>query len=919
MKTFNALHIPYVGPANLEIVSNTYNTLEQGHKDSIQAASALKATISQLDLNDNENEWKQQQLNQVQAIVNNNTDNGNSIAALDDLIMANADILSGPGMIGRLKRQKAWKENNEKIDKMAIPEHYKQVFKELNPYGQYVDTFDKDGNIIESAAWKPTKEPVTTINKNEVFAKALAIIGKEKGGAERVTFLDANGKETPDIDKSVDKIWYAKKGTTYEALPKDKIIKAVNNAIANTPGAEESFRQDYFVAKYDLEKGIITPGITNDNGVMLSYDMYKDRLINDFADIAKYSHVVSNLDYNSAYQTATAKNLYNDKNSGNGAATDISVEKQINAGGIYQGQIASNVDSYAIAARNKKISNDVCAPILKAAGVKDVSAFIQKMKAMYPDANVTGPGTALNAYFANIPNQYTNADKAKFRDAMRDYTITNLRIQALTKGLSKSDVEKLNFNSSLSLGEFRQGNSKYDDAIIENINTILDRLDGKDAVFEIDDEHLKELTKLYKVNSINDIPFIKAVNNGNNYTITIANQDIPNNLPQFIYNLNNADDNTSGFWRGLKETVKNLFGADQYRYSTNIDFGTKSGQRLIDVGDYFTGNSNIFSEGYRNVLNPANKVKEQVTNPNGIYRLYDAYSNGLNQATKVQEKLTVKGSLTDLESTNYSDLTSIGIETDLANGRLTPSEAQNLKNRAEERIIGFFTSGAVTAGLLRQQVNGVYVEKDQDDLKTLLNAAYLYNPKLVSRKYGPLNGVDNPLGSTFTGAAGYFLDVYVDENLSKTTGFKKGQTVHILYSGLVDEGSDYDYGNTISVKSENALSNTKRSGLGSPIILNNYITGNTEIQYNPNGTYTCNFAGSSREVPEVVANRFAKSLFMLEQLNATLEQYDTQEVLNNPNVDETLNSIIWTIMQSTGASQAKVTNAVQNYLLYYEN
>ena len=106
MKGFNYINTEYVPTVDLNTLGNTFNTLEQGHKEAIKTASNLQAEMAKLELNEAENEWRQQKISEIQQTIDNNTIFGNSAAALDDIIVKAGNLASDAGMIGRLQAQK---------------------------------------------------------------------------------------------------------------------------------------------------------------------------------------------------------------------------------------------------------------------------------------------------------------------------------------------------------------------------------------------------------------------------------------------------------------------------------------------------------------------------------------------------------------------------------------------------------------------------------------------------------------------------------------------------------------------------------------------------------------------------------------------------------------------------------------------
>lgn len=131
MKGFNYINTEYVPTVDLNTLGNTFNTLEQGHKEAIKTASNLQAEMAKLELNEAENEWRQQKISEIQQLVDNNTVFGNSAAALDDIVIKAGNLASDAGMIGRLQAQKDYTDfKNRVINDKTLPEDYKEYFLE---------------------------------------------------------------------------------------------------------------------------------------------------------------------------------------------------------------------------------------------------------------------------------------------------------------------------------------------------------------------------------------------------------------------------------------------------------------------------------------------------------------------------------------------------------------------------------------------------------------------------------------------------------------------------------------------------------------------------------------------------------------------------------------------------------------------
>ena len=307
IEEFNPVFRPVTNPVNLDTLGRAYDTLEQGHLRTIETASAVEGELAKLDLNEAEDAWRQEQVAKIRSAVTDNTQYGNAYGALDNVIRTNGAIMSDPGMIGRLRAQQDYKQYIDKLDKRTdIPEDYKAYYKEMNKYN-YKDITDDKGNIIGGSKWQPVDQEVSTVPMNQILNQALQWAAKESGGGSQTRWLDATGKPTDDITKSVTGEIYSASSNRWERLSKDKLAAAVSAVIENTPGAKASLEQDYKIAKWKYDKsGGNNPDITNKDGILLTPEQYLNKRIDPFYKAATYYNQTSDTKYGEAWKAQLA-------------------------------------------------------------------------------------------------------------------------------------------------------------------------------------------------------------------------------------------------------------------------------------------------------------------------------------------------------------------------------------------------------------------------------------------------------------------------------------------------------------------------------------------------------------------------------------------------------------------------------------
>lgn len=302
MRYFNPTNREYVEPIPLSQLQQSADYLTQRHDKAIELYSQIDQALASMDLNDNEAEWVVGKRNEIADILQSGTVGELSAFAVEDLVKGRNKVLFGPDTLGRLKRQQAWKANNDKIDKMNLTEDYKRIFKELNPYGQYQDRYDKNGNLIEGEAYKPNVNPVNTVPINTILDNALKWAAKESGGGSQARWVDINGNVTTDPSQSATGEIFSNTTGKWERLSPEKLKEAIEASINIIPGARESLRQDYDIAKWKYNNGEDSDIIGSDGTIMTPTE-YLNARTTPFIKAAQYYNQSSQTQYGDALKT----------------------------------------------------------------------------------------------------------------------------------------------------------------------------------------------------------------------------------------------------------------------------------------------------------------------------------------------------------------------------------------------------------------------------------------------------------------------------------------------------------------------------------------------------------------------------------------------------------------------------------------
>lgn len=431
-----------VNPIDLNVLARTYNTLEQGHQQAIQTKSQIDAQLAQLDLNEAEDAWRQEQLNKVRNALTENMQYGNAYSSLDDIVGTYGDITSSPGMIGRLRAQQDYKAYMDNLDKRTdLSEDYKNYYRAVNKYN-YQDITDKNGNVIGGSKWIPIDKEVSEIPMNQILNQALQWAAKEQGGGSQTRWLDANGKVTDDITKSVTGEIYSHTKGDWQRLSKAKLAEAVKAVIENTPGAKASLEQDYKIAKWKYDQNGSNPDITDKNGILLTPEQYLAKRIDPFYNAATFYNQDSNTTYGEAWKAQLA--LSKQVGSGSNAQRKQAIDNL-----TYKGTPV-RIDNFMPAQAQAEITSNR----------QSIAGLLNKYN---PDININlstaNPDDIRTSIMTNITN---SSDRAYALSYLNDIIDNQEYINSLKVGKSQDSIDGFDtYNSIISLSDLPSNKYSY--------------------------------------------------------------------------------------------------------------------------------------------------------------------------------------------------------------------------------------------------------------------------------------------------------------------------------------------------------------------------------------------------------------------------------------------------------------------------
>lgn len=527
-----------VNPIDLNVLARTYNTLEQGHQQAIQTKSQIDAQLAQLDLNEAEDAWRQEQLNKVRNALTENMQYGNAYSSLDDIVETYGDITSSPGMIGRLRAQQDYKAYMDNLDKRTdLSEDYKNYYRAVNKYN-YQDITDKNGNVIGGSKWTPIDKEVSEIPMNQILNQALQWAAKEQGGGSQTRWLDANGKVTDDITKSVTGEIYSHSKGQWQRLSKAKLAEAVKAVIENTPGAKASLDQDYKIAKWKYDQNGSNPDITDKNGILLTPEQYLAKRIDPF------------------YNAATFYNQSSDTTYGKAWKAQLALAKQAGLGSTTQRKQA--IDNLTYKGTPVRIDNFM--PAQAQAEITSNRQSIARLLSKYnPDININlstaNPDDIRTSIMTNITNP---SDRAYALSYLNDIIDNQEYINSLKVGKSQDSIDGFDtYNSIISLSDLP--NNKYSDTYSKYVNQIFGDSSSIRQYFNNDDVYNSFINALGGEKKAVSLG-IRFGSDGNGYRYAELPKDYHKSIYSFGKAVKEAEDTRNPLNAFLNSAKTRFFG-----------------------------------------------------------------------------------------------------------------------------------------------------------------------------------------------------------------------------------------------------------------------------------------------------------------------------------------------------------------------
>lgn len=600
--TFKYTDYTYTPKHNLEQIASTYDYLQQRHDAAVTQESALKKAIGDLQLNAEEDEFKQQLLNSTKAAIDTAMIGDFKGYALNKIIEEQGNLLSNPAVIGRLRSQQAYKAYQDQLDKRTdISEDKKNYFREINHY-YHTDKTDANGNVIGSEEWKPIRREVSEVPKATIMNQALQWAAKETGNSQQITFLDANGNPTTNYEESADGNIFMSQNGTYQKLSKEKLRKAVNAAINTIAGAKESLRQDYDIALWKDDKNGYNSDVRDKNNQLMSFDEYVNKGFDDAIDAASYYNYTSNIEFGDALKARREAQKVAAQNAANQTNYNITDLLQSN----------SNLE------------------VVQNTTPSDLTATIANTKQQLQNTLSVDINSKSSSELRTMVNT--------IKDPVQKYALLN-QIDELE--LAENNLKRIKENIGIEekksfdfVNAIESGTTLPNNTVSERANKFIDSLfpsnaAGVELYFNNDNEQQEFLNQIGGIDNLKKLGAEITTINGD--TVVYVDRNARNNIYTIGKALKNARNNTSNLLfelsRGLNDAI--LLRGNKYNVAVRTNDGKRydpawQGQRYGQIipsvsGDYGVhGDGALILNGFVDFVDQQKDITEEALKLNDV-------------------------------------------------------------------------------------------------------------------------------------------------------------------------------------------------------------------------------------------------------------------------------------------------------------
>lgn len=192
---------------HLDVFGNAVDKITQLHEKALQQKSAIAAAINQIELNEAEDEWKLNKINEIQQKIDDAAQFGNYANAYYTATNLANEVLTDKELSTKQRTNAQYNAWVKDIKARNIDNITKERLIAQNKY-KYVPLKDNYGNVVGAKNWEDVgglygghvEEPVDKVNLESLFIAANQFTAEHSGGGEGITAFDSDGNQVTIFD-----------------------------------------------------------------------------------------------------------------------------------------------------------------------------------------------------------------------------------------------------------------------------------------------------------------------------------------------------------------------------------------------------------------------------------------------------------------------------------------------------------------------------------------------------------------------------------------------------------------------------------------------------------------------------------------------------------------------------------------------
>lgn len=460
--------------APLDVYNSTLNTLQQKHDTAIETSNQIKTFLANKQLNEAENEWLDRYSRDVNAQIEAAAQEGSYATALTTATKLAGEVASNPALIGRERYQQQYKKFQDEINSSKEYDGDIKAYALAQNKYNYQDTTDENGRITGGTTFTPNYRPVTQVDIDEIYRKALSTVGVDVSQGEQLVWGDDKGNiKQSGASIAEGDLPYLKTASGIKKLDAAKIRQAVEAAINQTPGARASLKQDYIVNAWKASRGDKNNLVTKKDGTIMSQEEFEENLLAPRYAASAYKHVSSSIDTSIGFSIMESRRKEAAAASAKAAKTASANPKELRV-----------ITDFYSPFGARKVQPDTPSKLTSA--LNDAQTSLGNMYAQYNiDKNLTDD-QAYAELRARINQNVSITDNARNELLAQAENLRNIiqintnRLEAMKSHLTEQEVQAVDFlGKRFSNGNMASSDNPYQQEYAKAINKLFVESNGK--------------------------------------------------------------------------------------------------------------------------------------------------------------------------------------------------------------------------------------------------------------------------------------------------------------------------------------------------------------------------------------------------------------------------------------------------------